>query len=50
MIVAQLGVSSADALAVLRAHAFAHEATVAEISRAVLSRELIFTNRDGEDS
>jgi hypothetical protein len=47
MIVAQLGISPADALAVLRAHAFAHEGTVAEISRAVLARELVFTDPDG---
>jgi hypothetical protein len=43
MIVAQLGLVPADALAVLRAHAFAHEASVADISRAVLARELTFT-------
>lgn len=49
MIVAQLGVNSADALAVLRAHAFAHEATVGEISRAVLARELVFSEPDGKD-
>lgn len=48
MIVAQLGISTVDALAVLRAHAFAHETTVAEISRAVLSRELTFTDRNGK--
>ena len=48
MIVAQLGISPADALAVLRAHAFAHEASVAEISRAVLARELTFSDPDGE--
>jgi hypothetical protein len=50
MIVAQLGVSPADALAVLRAHAFAHEASVPEISRAILTRELSFTDHDGQDS
>ena len=46
MIVAQLGLVPADALAVLRAHAFAHEASVADISRAVLARELTFTYPD----
>jgi hypothetical protein len=46
MIVAQLGVSPADALAVLRAHAFAREASVAEISRAVLDRTLVFVDPD----
>jgi hypothetical protein len=46
MVVAQLGLVPADALAVLRAHAFAHEASVADISRAVLARELSFTHSD----
>jgi hypothetical protein len=46
MIVAQLGIGPADALAVLRAHAFAHEVPVAEITRAVLSRELTFSDPD----
>jgi hypothetical protein len=46
MIVAQLGISPGDALAVLRAHAFAHEASVAEISRSVLARELTFAHPD----
>jgi hypothetical protein len=55
MVVAQLGLSPADALAVLRAHAFAHEASVAEISRLVLARELVFTadderGHDGQES
>lgn len=44
MIVAQLGLAPADALAVLRAHAFAHEASVADISHAVLARELSFAD------
>lgn len=50
MVVAQLGISPADALAVLRAHAFAHETPVSEISHAVLARELMFTDTDGQDS
>ena len=49
MIVAQLGLSPIDALAVLRAHAFAHEASVAEISRAVLARELDFAHPDRKE-
>lgn len=49
MIVAQLRITPGDALAVLRAHAFAHEASVAEISRAVLSRDLVFVEPDGEE-
>ena len=50
MIVAQLGISPPDALAVLRAHAFGQETSVAEISRAVLARELQFSDSDGKDS
>ncbi len=50
MIVAQLGLIPADALAVLRAHAFAHEASVAQISRAVLARELIFSPADEREA
>lgn len=50
VIVAQLAISPPDALAVLRAHAFAHEASVAEISRAVLARELVFVDPDGKDA
>jgi hypothetical protein len=49
MIVAQLGIGPADALAVIRAHAFAHEATVGEISRAILGRELTFSDPYRED-
>ncbi len=49
MIVAQLRIAPADALAVLRAHAFAHEASVAEISRAVLSRQLVFVEPEREE-
>jgi hypothetical protein len=50
VVVAQLGIGPADALAVLRAHAFAHEASVAEISRAVLDRELDFSDPDRKDA
>jgi hypothetical protein len=46
MIVAQLGLGRVDALAVLRAHAFAREASIAEISRSVIARELVFTHPD----
>ena len=49
MIVAQLRIAPGDALAVLRAHAFAHEASVAEISRAVLSRQLVFVEPGREE-
>lgn len=50
MVVAQLGLRPGDALAVLRAHAFAHEASVAEISRLVLDQSLIFTDDGRKDS
>lgn len=50
MVVAQLGLRPGDALSVLRAHAFAHEASVAEISRLVLDRDLIFHDDGREDS
>jgi hypothetical protein len=50
MIVAQLGLGPVDALAVLRAHAFAHEASVAEISRSVIARELVFTYPDESET
>ena len=50
MVVAQLKISPPDALALLRAHAFAHATTVAEVSRVVLSRQLNFTSdRQGDD-
>lgn len=47
MVVAQLRIAPPDALALLRAHAFAHGTTVAEVSRGVLSRQLDFTT-DGQ--
>jgi hypothetical protein len=49
MVVAQLKIAPPDALALLRAHAFAHSTTVAEVSRAVLARDLQFRNeREGD--
>lgn len=48
MVVAQLGIPPADALALLRAHAFAQGTTVVEVSRSVLFRHLDFSRRDGE--
>lgn len=50
MVVAQLGVGPEDAVAVLRAHAFAQETTLAEISALVVARELDFGAPDGEGS
>jgi hypothetical protein len=49
MVVAQLKVTPADALAVLRAHAFAHETTVGIVSVWVLDRVLDFSNTDSSD-
>lgn len=43
MVVAQLRIAPSDALALLRAHAFAHGTTVIEVSRGVLDRTLDFT-------
>ncbi len=50
MVVAQLKIAPPDALALLRAHAFAHGTTVAEVSRGIVSRELEFsTDGQGDD-
>ncbi len=50
MVIAQLGISAADALAVLRAHAYAHDVTLSEVSRSVVDRKFRFTadNREEE--
>jgi hypothetical protein len=50
MIVAQLDLDAVDALAVLRAHAFAEAASVVEISRRVVARELDFGRPDPTES
>lgn len=49
MVVAQLRISPANALALLRAHAFAHDATVVEVSMWVVARELDFRAVDTGD-
>ncbi|PZR51953.1 antitermination regulator [Xylanimonas oleitrophica] len=46
MVIAQLGIGPSDALAVLRAHAFAHSTTLETIAREVLARRLAFTYDD----
>lgn len=46
MVIAQLGIDPADALALLRAHAFAHETSLVEVSRSVLERKLDFSRSD----
>ncbi len=43
MVVAQLGISAADALARLRAHAFAEQRLLGEVARDVVARRLRFT-------
>lgn len=43
MILVQANVSAAEALLLLRAHAFAHEQTLEEAARAVISRRIAFT-------
>lgn len=42
MVIAQLGVPADDALALLRAHAYAHETTLAAIADEVVTRRLNF--------
>jgi ANTAR domain-containing protein len=49
MVVAQLRIAPPDALALLRAHAFAHGTTVAKVSRGVLTREIDFTSEEQGD-
>lgn len=46
MVVAQLGIQVDDAMALLRAHAFAHAASLDEIADQVLSRHLDFSSSD----
>ncbi len=48
MVVAQLGVGADDALALLRAHAFAHGWPLARVAQSVLSRQLDFAGVDAE--
>ena len=46
MVVAQLGVGTDDALALLRAHAYARDVELDEVARAVLDRRLDFSEID----
>ena len=48
MVVAQLRIPPADALALLRAHAYAQDSTLAEVADAVVNRELDFRDPEGE--
>lgn len=49
MVIAQLQLPPEDALAVLRAHAFAHETTLAQVSADVLERKLDFSRGPRND-
>ena len=46
MVVVQLRIAPADALALLRAHAFAHGVTIAHVTDEVVARRLDFRNGD----
>jgi GAF domain-containing protein len=50
MVVAQLRITTTDALALLRAHAFAHGVPLAEVAASVVNRDLDFRKTDdGEE-
>jgi hypothetical protein len=49
MVAAQLRVAPADARAVLRAHAYAHDTSLGQVSSWVLERRLSFTDPDSSD-
>ena len=42
MVMAQLSISATDALALLRAHAFALDTTLLDVAHQVLDRRLVF--------
>lgn len=46
MVIAQLGVSAGDALALLKAHAYAHSVSLTQISSDVSERRLDFLGSD----
>jgi hypothetical protein len=47
MVLVQLGISATDALARLRAHAFAHQRPLLDVARDVIDRRLVFTEDMG---
>lgn len=49
MVVAQLRLTPVDALVLMRAHAYAHDQSLDEVARLILSRELDFTRIDPDD-
>jgi hypothetical protein len=51
MVVVQLRISPDDALALLRAHAFSHDTTLAEVASQIVNRRLAFSDQaESEDS
>ncbi|TCC37439.1 ANTAR domain-containing protein [Kribbella capetownensis] len=46
MVLTQLGITVTDAVALLRAHAFAHNASMTEVARLVVDRRLRFADPD----
>jgi hypothetical protein len=50
MVVAQLGVDPDDAFALLRAHAFAHNTTLAAVAQDIISRRLHFSDDVDDDT
>jgi hypothetical protein len=51
MVVVQLRISPDDAMALLRAHAFSHDTTLADVASQIISRRLSFSDdADSEDS
>jgi hypothetical protein len=46
MVVEQLHVAPADALALLRAHAYTHDSSLAEVADRIVQRRLAFTDQD----
>jgi hypothetical protein len=49
MVIAQLGISAADALAILRAHAYTTDQTLADVAGDVIGRRLDFKDLDSDD-
>jgi hypothetical protein len=50
MVTAQLKVSPADALDLLRAHAYAHDLSLAEVAEQIVHRRLNFSTHDEGES
>lgn len=50
MVIAQLRIDPADALALLRAHAFAENTSLADVAERIVNRQLAFTDPDGDEN